>query len=89
MTRVLRRQQLGQAVCFHVMNRGHNRETVFLDDIDRRAFLDLVDRYRERFEFQLFHYSLMTNHFHLLLRLEEPQSLSAMLAGLLLQRRDA
>ena len=46
MTRVPRRQQLADAVCFHVMNRGHNRETVFLDDIDRRAFLDLVDRYR-------------------------------------------
>jgi putative transposase len=40
-------------------------------------------RYRESFDFQLFNYCLMTNHFHLLLRLDEAERLSALLAGLL------
>ncbi len=59
MSRVPRRFQLGDAVCFHVMDRGHDRETIFVDDVDRLAFLELLGRYREEFNFQLFHYSLI------------------------------
>jgi hypothetical protein len=33
------------------MNRGHNREAVFLDDDDRRALLLLLARYRQLFGF--------------------------------------
>ncbi|MGO9465769.1 MAG: hypothetical protein ACLQIB_25775 [Isosphaeraceae bacterium] len=46
------------------MNRGHNREPVFADDEDRRAFDELVARYRDRVGFRLLHYCLMSNHFH-------------------------
>jgi putative transposase len=65
------------------MNRGHNRETVFSDDEDRNYFLDLLARYRERFDLRLYHYCLMDNHFHLLLQLAQPRRLSALMAGLL------
>jgi putative transposase len=65
------------------MDRGHNRQAVFLDDEDRAAFLALVRRYRDRFRFRLFHYCLMTNHFHLLLQLPQPERLSVLMAGLL------
>jgi putative transposase len=75
--------QLGDAVCFHVINRGHNREVTFTDDVDRREFLSLLARYRDRFGFALYHYCLMSNHFHLLLRLDDAGRLSALLAGLL------
>ncbi len=69
---------------YHLLSRGHNRETLFGDADDCQCFLTLLARYRQRFPFQLFHYCLMTNHFHLLLRLEEPRRLSALMAGLLL-----
>ncbi len=46
MPRTSRRLQLADAA-FHVFNRGHNRETVFADDTDRRCFLDLVARYQK------------------------------------------
>jgi putative transposase len=81
--RLPRCQQLGDAVAFHVINRGHNRETVFHDDDDRRVFLDLIDRYRARFGFALYHYCLMSNHFHLLLRVADARELSPLMAGLL------
>jgi REP element-mobilizing transposase RayT len=51
-----------------VTNRGHNREVVFQDDDDHRYFLNLIDGYSQRFLLQLFHYCLMGNHFHLLVR---------------------
>lgn len=83
MPRAPRRQQWTDAACYHVLNRGHNRETVFGDDDDRRYFLGLLARYRDRFALRLYHYCLMSNHFHLLVQLPEPKRLSAMAAGLL------
>jgi putative transposase len=83
MPRVPRKQQWAEEACYHVMDRGHNREAVFGDDDDRRAFLRLVGRYRERFGFRLYHYCLMDNHFHLLLQLRDARHLSPLLAGLL------
>ena len=83
MPRVPRSLQWSEEACFHLMNRGHNREAIFGDDDDRRAFLDLVARYRDRFGFRLFHYCLMPNHFHLLVKLRDPREVSAMMAGLL------
>jgi len=76
--------QLVRDAAYHVMSRGHNREAVFADADDTRFFLTLLDRYRQRFGFRLYHYCLMTNHFHLLLQLDNPRRLSALMAGLLL-----
>ena len=83
MPRRPRRSQWTDAACYHVMNRGHNRETVFGDDDDRRYFLGLLARYKARFPLRLYHYCLMGNHFHLLIQLAQPRHLSALLAGLL------
>ena len=83
MSRVPRRWQWAEEACYHLMDRGHDREVVFADDEDRRAFLGLVQRYRGRFGFRLYHYCLMGNHFHLLLQLQQPRHLSPLMAGLL------
>jgi REP element-mobilizing transposase RayT len=65
------------------MNRGHNREVVFQTDDDHAFFLNLLDRYRERFPVQLHHDCLISKHFHLLARCAEPKALSTFMAGLL------
>src|SRR5271166_2475598 len=57
-------------------DRGHNRERVFADDEDRLFFLGLVARYQKRFEFKLYYYCRMSNHFHLLVQLRAAQHLS-------------
>jgi putative transposase len=82
MARRARRHVWTTAACYHVLSRGHARETIFHDDDDRLRFLDLLARYRERFGFRLYHYCLMSNHFHLLLQLPEARALSPLLAGL-------
>ncbi len=84
MPRTPRWMLLTRDAAYHVMSRGHNREAVFADPDDARHFLRLLARYRERFGFRLSHYCLITNHVHLLLRLEDPRRLSALMAGLLL-----
>jgi len=82
MPRSARRNVWTTAACYHVLNRGHARETIFHDDDDRRRFLELLARYRDRFAFRLYHYCLMDNHFHLLLQLPQARTLSPLLAGL-------
>src|SRR6185295_8298274 len=56
---------------YHVINRGVKRQSFFQDDEDRFEFLDWLKETRRHYDFQIQQYSLMTNHFHLLLRLGE------------------
>lgn len=77
-----RSAQWTEEALYHVLNRGHDRADLFVDDEDRRAFLGLLARYRARFHLRLHHYCLMTNHFHLLVQIPDPRQLSALGAGL-------
>jgi REP element-mobilizing transposase RayT len=65
------------------MDRGHNRQIIFLDDEDRAAFANLLGRYRQAFGFRLVHYCFLSNHFHLLVQLPDPRLWSRLMAGLL------
>ena len=53
---------------YQVMNRGHRRGAVFLDDADRRRFLGLVAELPQRYGVELHAFVLMDNHYHLLVR---------------------
>ena len=83
MPRVARRFRWTDAACYHVLNRGYARETVFHDDEDRAYFLSLLARYADRFGLRLYHYTLIDNHFHLLMQLPQARFLSRLMAGLL------
>jgi len=53
---------------YHVTNRGVKKLAVFHDDEDRQRFLRLLLIVREQLPFVIQDYSLMTNHFHLLIK---------------------
>jgi putative transposase len=82
MTRIPRGLQWTEAACYHVINRGHNRETLFAGEEDFHKFLELLERYRQQFELRFYAYCLMTNHLHLLVQFRDPRELSPMMAGL-------
>ncbi len=52
----------------HVMNRGRRREAVFVDDDGCQLFLDVIGAVFEHNGCEVHGYSLMPNHFHLLVR---------------------
>ncbi|HEX9185872.1 MAG TPA: transposase [Vicinamibacteria bacterium] len=57
---------------YHVTSRGNARESIFLDDGDRQAFLGRLGEVAGSHRWRCFSYCLMTNHFHLLLETPEP-----------------
>src|SRR5882672_6982163 len=59
MPRRPRRACWTDAACYHVMNRGQNRATIFADDNDRQYFLALLARYSQRFDVRLYHFCLL------------------------------
>ena len=67
MTRPLRLEFPGALV--HVTSRGNEKRPTFLDDRDRRRFLELLGEAVRRFSWILTAYVLMSNHYHLLLEL--------------------
>ena len=52
-------------VCYHVLNRGNARNTVFHKDGDYGAFLKLLNQANDRVSMRLLAFCLMPNHFHL------------------------
>jgi putative transposase len=53
--------------CYHVLNRGNGRRTVFHKEADFAAFAKLLREAGERLDMRLLAYCLLPNHFHLLL----------------------
>jgi putative transposase len=71
----------------HVVNRGNDKRVIFPETQDYPAFLVLLREARERFGVQLLAYCLMPNHFHLVLRVENLEEISAYM--LFVQREHA
>ena len=54
-------------ICYHVINRGNARATVFHDAADFAAFIELMDDARALPPMRIAGFCLMPNHFHLVL----------------------
>ncbi|HEY7863270.1 MAG TPA: transposase [Thermoanaerobaculia bacterium] len=56
-----------EGAVYHVMARGHEKRELFLDDRDRRRFLEILGESCTRQGWVVHAYCLMGNHYHLLL----------------------
>jgi putative transposase len=69
--------------CYHVLNRGNARQTVFHKDGDFAAFRTLLAQAGQRVAMRLLAYCLMPNHFHLVLWPYHDGDVSAFMGWLL------
>ena len=63
----------------HVIQRGNNRQAIFLTQADRERMLQLLDEHARQYEVAIHAYVLMDNHFHLLATPRTHESLPRMM----------
>ena len=52
-----------EGALYHVMARGNAQADIFLDDEDRQAFVDNLDRVCRRFDWRVWAWCQMSNHY--------------------------
>ena len=69
MTRPLRIEY--PSALYHVTARGDRRKSIFADDVDRQYWLEVLGLVCKRFNFLIYAYCQMGNHFHIMLETVE------------------
>lgn len=66
----------------HIIQRGNNRQSIFVDDKDRQHFLDILRECALTHQLAIHAYVLMDNHVHLLATPQQTDGLSRMMQSL-------
>ena len=61
-------RRLTEAGVYHIVTRGNNRQVLFRERTDFETYLDLIGMMKKECAFDVYHYCLMGNHVHLLIR---------------------
>ncbi len=61
---------------YHVFNRGNNRRVLFDTKLDFECFMAILRAGMDREGIKIYHYCLMTNHYHFLIQIENAESLA-------------
>ena len=75
---------VGAGFPHHIVERGNNRERIFIDSTDYEKYLFFLSKYSEEKEAAVLAYCLMPNHIHLLVTPLKEGTLSKMMQGITL-----
>ncbi|HBY56674.1 MAG TPA: hypothetical protein DEG96_02245 [Candidatus Atribacteria bacterium] len=78
MVRINRKEIEYKNAFYHIIAKGVEGINIFIDDIDKNKFLQLLQKMVNSYHIHLFFYVLMDTHFHLLLKTEETNLSEAM-----------
>lgn len=67
---------------YHITVRGNNKEKIFINDNDKERFLKILRVTKEKYQFALYAFALLQNHYHLLLKPVEDKTLSKIMQSL-------
>ena len=67
---------------YHVYNQSYRGEFIFKKEEDFGHFSDLLYRLKESHDIQIYHWVIMSNHYHLCIKLNEPEIISSCISGL-------
>lgn len=65
MPRVARKVSITKV--YHIILRGNDRQDIFFEEQDYRKFLKIISITKEKYQYELYTYCLMTNHVHLVI----------------------
>lgn len=57
---------------YHITTRGNDRQSIYETKADRYRFLTIVEQACKRYQWSVYAYCLMDNHYHLLIETREP-----------------
>ena len=77
-----RKHQLNNSLIYHIYSRSNGQISIFKKEDDFCYFMDLLEKYSARFGLKIYHWVIMSNHYHLLLELDAPERISKIIAGL-------
>ena len=72
-----RRRIVPPGCVLHIVNRGNDKKVIFPEPVDYASFLVLLREARERFGVRLIAYSLLPNHFHLIVDVDDLEAISS------------
>ena len=67
---------------YHVINRGNNKQNIFLQANDYYRFLEYLKRSKVKYPTKILGYALMPNHFHLLIKTVKNTDISCFMKSL-------
>jgi putative transposase len=77
-----RKHQLAGSLMYHDFNRSNAGAIIFHDNADYEKFMALLRRYVDAYSLKIYHWAIMSTHFHLLFELINPRLISKFMAGL-------
>lgn len=69
-------------VYYHIINRGNQKQKIFLEDPDFEKYLQLMKHYKRKYAFKIFGYCLMPNHIHMIIEPKKAIRLSKFMQAL-------
>src|SRR3989338_1906668 len=76
-------RQLVDGGYYHIITRGIDRRRLFRYFKDYQFFLEVITKYLSKFKVAILHYCLMSNHVHLLVKVERKDDLPKFMQGIL------
>ena len=70
-------------VCYHIIARGNQKQQIFKQCKDFKAYLKRLKKYKKQYRFLLYAYCLMPNHIHLVGEITPCSNLSHFMSCLL------
>ena len=67
---------------YHILNRGNNRQDIFVEENDYGQFLKMMTGYFGNAGMEIIHYALMPNHYHLIVKIKDAANLKKVLQQL-------
>jgi len=67
--------------CYHVVNRGNQKQTIFYEEADYENYLKILKHYKIKYGFKVLGYCLMPNHIHIFMQPNEQEKLPLIMQG--------
>ncbi|MFC1657879.1 transposase [Candidatus Omnitrophota bacterium] len=76
------KRMLLENACYHIINRGNQKQKIFIEGADFEKYLEICKHYKNRYKFKLYAYCLMPNHIHLIIDIKKTNDLAKIMQGL-------